>query len=473
MRSLVSRALLSGGALALGVWTGAARTALAAPDHQPSSEVAEPFEVGVREVAAGFTSPVAIVSAFDGSGRLFVVDQVGLVRILTAAGELLAEPFLDVRARIVPLNPFFDERGLLGLAFHPEYDVNGRFFVYYSAPLRAGAPAGFNCTATFAEYRVSADPNRADPTSERIFLQVDKPQSNHNGGTVAFGPDGMLYISLGDGGGANDVGLGHVEDWYADNGGGNGQDVQQNLLGNILRVDVDGAAPYSIPPSNPFSATAGCADGCDEIYAYGLRNPYRFSFDMATGDLLVGDAGQGLYEEVSLVTAGGNYGWNVKEGAHCFDAENNRVSPPECPDEVLSGVRAGDLLVDPVIEYRNANHPQGGLGVAVVGGFVYRGRNAPQLRGRYVFGDWSTSFGGPPNGTLFAATARNTFWRIHELKVANSPNGRLNHRVLGFGQDPDGEIYVGTTDNTGPSGVTGRVFQLVGPSGRARRARGR
>ncbi|HVR71581.1 MAG TPA: PQQ-dependent sugar dehydrogenase [Vicinamibacteria bacterium] len=465
MRSSVSQALFFAGALTVAAGAGAFRPALA--DHQPSSEIADPFEIGVKEVAAGLTSPVTIVSAFDGSGRLFVVDQVGLVRVLTPGGALLPEPFLDLRAKLVPLNPFFDERGLLGLAFHPDYHVNGRFFVYYSAPLRAGAPAGFNHSATFAEYRISADPDRGDPASERIFLQVDEPQSNHNGGTIAFGPDGFLYVSLGDGGGANDVGLGHVDDWYADNGGGNGQDVEQNLLGNILRLDVDAGSPYGIPPDNPFTATPGCADGCDEIYAYGFRNPYRFSFDMATGDLLVGDAGQGLYEEVSLVEKGGNYGWNVKEGAHCFDAENNRVSPPDCPDEVLSGVRAGDLLVDPVIEYRNANHPQGGLGVAVVGGAVYRGRILPQLRGRYVFGDWSTSFGGPPNGTLFAATPRKqTFWRIQELKIANRPNGRLNHRVLGFGQDPDGEVYVGTSDNIGPSGSTGRVFQLIRPSGR-------
>ena len=471
MRNTSCRALLAAGALTLAVWPDATRPAAA--DHQPSSELGDPFTVGLRQVAAGLTSPVAIVSAFDGSGRLFIVDQAGLVRVLTAAGALLAEPFLDVRAKLAPLNPFFDERGLLGLAFHPDYHLNGRFFVYYNAPLRPGAPAGYNNTATFAEYRVSADPNRADPASERIFLQLDDPQSNHNGGTLAFGPDRLLYLSVGDGGDATDVDLGHVEDWYADNGGGNGQDVQQNLFGNLLRLDVDGPAPYGIPPSNPFTATAGCSDGCDEIYAYGFRNPYRFSFDMATGRLLVGDAGQGLYEEVSLVENGGNYGWNVKEGAHCFDAENNRVSPPECPDEVLSGVRAGDVLVDPVIEYRNANHPSGGLGVAVVGGFVYHGRNLPQLRGRYVFGDWSTSFGGPPNGSLFAATPRkNTFWRIQELRIAGSPNGRLNHRVLGFGQDPDGEVYVGTTDNTGPSGVTGRVFQLVGPSGRVKRPRG-
>jgi glucose/arabinose dehydrogenase len=426
------------------------------------SEVADPFTVGLKVVAAGLTSPIAIVSAFDGTGRLFIVDQIGLVRILTSDGTLLPEPFLDVRAKLATLNPFFDERGLLGLAFHPQYASNGRFFVYYNAPRRL---ATHNNTATFSEFRVSADPNRANPASERIFLQLDDPQSNHNGGTLAFGRDGYLYMSIGDGGAANDCAFGHVEDWYADNCGGNGQDVQQNLFGNILRIDVNGPMPYGIPSDNPFTAMTGCEDGCDEIFAYGFRNPYRFSFDMETGDLMAGDAGQRLFEEVSLVTKGGNYGWNVREGTHCFDAENNSVSPPDCPDAVQFGVRAGDPLLDPVIEYRNGNNPAGGLGLAVVGGYFYHGDNLPQLRGRYVFGDWSRSFAAP-NGSLFAATRRKGgLWRMQELVIANSPNGRINHFVLGFGQDPTGEVYIGATERSGPREATGKVFQLIRPSG--------
>ena len=193
----------------------------------PSAAVAqaeEPPAVGLQTIAEGLTSPVTLTSPGDGSGRLFVVDQVGLIRVVMPDGTLRPEPFLDLRSRMVTLMPGFDERGLLGLAFHPQYASNGRFFVYYSAPLRAGGPAGFNHTSHISEFRVSADPNRADPASERILLQVDEPQFNHNAGTLLFGPDdGDLYISLGDGGGANDVGLGHVADWYADNGGGNGQ----------------------------------------------------------------------------------------------------------------------------------------------------------------------------------------------------------------------------------------------------------
>lgn len=414
--------------------------------------------VALELVAQGLTSPIALVEAPDRSGRLFVVDQAGVIRIITSGGSLVAEPFLDVRSRMVALRANFDERGLLGLAFHPRYSSNGRFYVYYSAPLRAGGPAGFDHTARISEFRVSADANRADLASERILLQVDKPQFNHNGGTLAFGPDdGYLYVSLGDGGGANDNNaLGHVTDWYEENGGGNGQDLTQNLLGSILRIDVDGGTPYGIPRSNPFVS----GPGLDEVYAYGFRNPYRFSFDMGgANDLLVGDAGQGLWEEVSRVERGGNYGWNVKEGTHCFDAENNRVSPATCPSvDPTTGIR----LSDPVIEYAHLSN--GGLGLVVVGGYVYRGDALRQLRGRYVFGDWSRGFA-QPDGTLFVAAPRATgLWPMQELRVSTSASGRLGHYLLGFGQDADGEVYVLTTNNAGPNGTTGRVYRLAPPA---------
>lgn len=431
------------------------------------SQVGDPFTIGIDLVADGFTSPVALIPVPDGTGRLFVVDQIGLLRILMPDGTVLADPFLDVRDKMVALNPGFDERGLLGLAFHPDYATNGRFFVYYSAPLRDGAPAGFNHTSHISEF-MAVDANMADPDSERILLQVDEPQFNHNAGTLAFGPaDGYLYISLGDGGGANDNQLGHVEDWYADNGGGNGQDITENLLGSILRIDVDSGDPYGIPADNPFTDVAGCSDGCDEIFAYGFRNPYRFSFDMGGSHaLLVGDAGQVLWEEVSLVEKGGNYGWNVKEGTHCFDAENPGVSPAECPDTVGAGhPQAGDPLIDPVIEYANGRQP-GGLGLVVVGGYVYRGDTLRQFSGRYIFGDWSTSFG-QPDGSLFVAKERKGgLWQIQELLIQGNPDGRLGHFVLGFGQDLAGEVYVLTSDMTGPSGNTGMVFKLTRPGNR-------
>jgi glucose/arabinose dehydrogenase len=445
-----------------------ATAAVAAASPARAQETDGPA-VGLRPVAEGFTAPVQLVSARDGSGRLFVVDQAGLIRIIRADGTLAPEPFLALQSKIVELMPEFDERGVLGLAFHPSYATNGRFFVYYSAPLRAGAPAGYDHTSHISEFRVSAsDPNRADPASERVLLQVDEPQFNHNAGTLVFGPDdGYLYISVGDGGGANDNELGHVEDWYAANEGGNGQDIQQNLLGDILRIDVDRGDPYGIPADNPFADTPGCADGCDETWAYGFRNPYRMSFDMGGSHaLFVGDAGQNLWEEVSIAVRGGNFGWNVKEGTHCFSTANPDESPPECPDAVGAGhPSAGDPLLDPVIEYPNHHQPDG-IGSAAIGGHVYRGTTLRQFRGDYIFGDWSREHEDAPDGSLFVAKPRKKgLWKMQELRVATSPTGRLGHWLLGFGQDPAGEIYVLATDEPGPTGTTGRVYRLVRPSG--------
>jgi hypothetical protein len=289
------------------------------------------------------------------------------------------------------------------------------------------------------------------------LLQVDQPQGNHNAGAVLFGPDGYLYVSLGDGGGANDVGLGHIEDWYEDNTGGNAQDVEQNLLGSILRLDVDSGSPYTIPEDNPFG---------DEQYAYEFRNPYRMSFDMGgRHELFVGDAGQGLWEEVSIVNLGGNYGWNVKEGTHCFDAENPSVVPPSCPNVVGPGhPDAGARLRDPVIEYANHNNPNPGrtpqFGRVVVGGYVYRGQDLPSLMGHYIFGDWNQAENGI-EGVILMATRSSGLWDIRELSIATSEDGDLNHYVLAFGQDMSGEIYVLVSDMTGPSGNTGKVYQLV------------
>lgn len=423
--------------------------------QQPEGDA---VSVSLQLMATGLTSPVFLTSALDNSGRLFIVDRIGQIRILMPDGTLRAQPFLDVRDRLVQLDANFDERGLLGLAFHPNYVENGRFFVYYSAPLRNGAPPGWNHTSRISEFRVSADPHRADIGSESIILQVDQPQANHNGGTLAFSPtDGYLYISLGDGGGANDTGLGHFEDWFPDNGGGNGQNITDTLLGSILRLDVNNGNPYTIPPDNPFVGTPAK----DEIYAYGFRNPYRFSFDKGgKHELLVGDVGQNLWEEVNLVVSGGNYGWNVREGTHCFDAENPNMPPDSCPD-----MAPGDIpLRDPVIEYANGNNSAGISGLAVVGGYIYRGSELPALSGRYVFGDWSRSFS-KPDGSLFVATPQETgLWPVQPILINGKANGRLGHFVLGFGQDRQGELYVLTTDNVGPTGNTGQVWKINGVS---------
>ncbi len=410
--------------------------------------------VGLLPVATGFAAPVALAAPSDGSGRLFIVDQVGTIRIVDRNGTLRDEPFLDIRDRMVDLNPNYDERGLLGMALHPNFTDNGRFFIYYSAPLREGAPPGWDHTSHLAEFSVSADdPNAADPGSERVLLQVDEPQSNHNGGQIAFGPGGYLYIPLGDGGGAGDTGLGHPPP-------GNGQNTS-TLLGSILRIDVDGGEPYTIPESNPF---ADGVAGRPEIFAYGFRNPFHISFDVGgQHDLFAGDAGQNRWEEVDLVRAGENYGWNIREGTHCFDPQNPGAAPSGCPDV---GSR-GEPLASPIIEYPNAGQP-GGIGHAVIGGYVYRGSSIPALTGRYIFGDWSAS-SGTGDGTLFSAApgetgSTTTLWSMSELSVADTGTGRVGAYILSFGQDAENELYVLTSRSAGPTGTTGTVYRLV-PTG--------
>ena len=423
--------------------------------------VMDEAEIGLETIADGLTSPLTLEQADDGTDRIFVVDQAGQVRIVDGNGTLLEEPFLDLSGQIVTLQDSFDERGLLGLALHPDFGENGLFYAYYSAPLRDGAPEAWDHTATISEFEVSTeDANIADPASERILLQVDEPQGNHNGGSLIYGPDDLLYVSLGDGGGADDDQEGHVSDWYDENDGGNAQNVAENLLGSILRIEVDADEPYLIPADNPFVDT----DGMDEIFAYGLRNPYRMSFDMG-GEygLLVGDAGQNRWEEISQVTLGDNLGWNVKEGTHCFSTVDPNQDAESCPDEVGSGhPDEGASLVNPVIEYQNAN-AEGGLGYVVVGGYVYRGTELPDFEGKYIFGDWSSS-SSEAGGLLFLATPQDEGrWPFQALSVVEREEGALHEYVLGFGQDNDGELYVLTTEMGGPTGSTGKVHRIVDP----------
>lgn len=408
-------------------------------------------------VADGMVSPVGLTEAPNDSGWLYVVDQVGQVWIINEDGERLEQPFLDVSDRMVSLNSNYDERGLLGLAFHPDYATNGRLFLYYTAPPRAGGPAegeSWNNTSRISEFTVSGtDPAMVNMGSERIILEVDQPQGNHEGGTIAFGPDGFLYISIGDGGNKNDIGAGHVEDWYDVNEGGNGQDIEANLLGDILRIDVDGAAPYAIPTDNPFVGQPGM----DEIYAYGFRNPFRFSFDMGgSNQLLAGDAGQGLYEEINLVESGGNYGWNVKEGTICFDASNNENILDSCPDVDIFG----NELLDPVIEIPNSSNPFGnGITVTIIGGYVYRGSDVPELNGRYIFGSFSSDF--EPKGEVFVATPSGAGpWGYETLDFASFTNN-IGNFVKGFGQDMNGEVYVTASEALGPTGNSGKIFKLA------------
>lgn len=406
-----------------------------------------PTTIGLELVAEGFTAPVDLDSPPDETGRLFVTDQIGVIYIITADGERLETPFLDIRDRVVELGERYDERGLLGLAFHPDFASNGRFFVYYSAPLQDGGPAEWNHTTHVSEF--SAEGDVADPASERILLMVDEPQGNHNGGDISFGPDGYMYIPLGDGGRANDEAVGHTE------GIGNAQD-RTNLLGNILRIDVDNGDPYGIPDDNPFAEDENVLP---EIWAWGFRNPWRATWDEETGRYFVADAGQNVWEEVSLVEGGQNYGWRVWEGAHCFSAAHPDHNPLNCDHEDGDG----NAYQMPIIEYSHQ------VGAVVVGGYVYRGSALDQgYNGMYFFADWSKGFG-TPDGTLFAALAppedaEPSMWDVYELTVTNNENGRLNAYVLAFGEDASGELYVLTSQDTGTVSNSGQVWKLVPPA---------
>jgi len=389
-------------------------------------------------IAEGFTSPVALLHSGDGTGRLFVVDQTGLIWILTK-GQRLEQPFLDLRARVVDLNSFYDERGLLGLAFHPRFPANGRFYVSYSASLRAGvSPQDWDHTTYISEFTVSVeDPDRADPASERVLLSIDKPGYNYEAGQLAFGPDGFLYIATGD----------SVHD-PATQAGKYAQDTS-SLLGKILRIDVDGTADtgqsYLIPTTNPFVS----GEGMPEIFAYGFRNPYRFSFDVsrpAEPRLFVADVGQAEMEEVDLVEAGGNYGWPVREGTTCFNSQNWSQPLQTCSMNGLS---------EPILAYAH----EGDLS-AIIGGMVYQGNAIPELRDGYVFGDW-----GRGDGHLFLARPPSIgtgLWKITEIQLEGSKGQAKFGQLLGIGQDGERELYLLTKDpGIGVSGTSGLIYKSI------------
>ncbi len=408
--------------------------------------------VGLQLVADGFVAPVGMAVPEDDTDRLFILEQQGQI-IIIENGQRLPTPFLDLSAAMVDIGidlgngVIFDERGLIGLAFHPDYASNGRFFVFYTVPKDDTDPAEFDSQNLLSEFQVSAaDPNVADPASERILLEINKPQFNHNGGQLAFGPDGYLYVGVGDGGNADDVGAGHNPDI------GNGQDTT-TLLGKILRIDPDSGDPYDIPPDNPF---LGDPDALPEIFAFGLRNPWRFSF-APDGRLFVADVGQNLFEEVNIVTSGGNYGWRIREGASCFDVDDpNNVPADQCADTGADG----NPLIAPILEYPHSAAAQP-FGISVTGGYVYTGNAVPCLRGEYVFGDWSTNFGSPDGSIYAAREAPNGTWSMRELAIAGQPDGRINRFITSFGVDTDGELYVLTSQNLGPTGSTGAVFRLI------------
>jgi glucose/arabinose dehydrogenase len=430
------------------------------------------IKIALQPVLSGLVSPVAAAVAPGDPNHLYVADQVGQVWRLSIRGDPHHLPrhratlFLDVSTRLVPLGlpPLnYDERGLLGLAFHPDFQTNARFYTFTSQPV--DGPADFStlppgvapdCQSVITEWRVRhpGDPNSpVDPASARELVRIDKPQFNHNGGALVFGPDRLLYVSLGDGGNADDEGPGHAPE-------GNGQNLAPgNVLGKILRIDPLGHnsanGKYGIPASNPLVGK----EGADEIFAYGFRNPFRMSFDQS-GRLWVGDVGQNDIEEVDIVVSGGNYGWRIKEGTFLFDPNG-----PNGPDDVGKGFVYANSpgsppeLFDPLAEYDHSDGP--GLPetrVAVIGGFVYRGNDVEPLRGHYVFGDYSAEIGEAAAGHLFTLGPVN---QVQELVATN--RDPLDVAVLGFGQDAEGELYLLANGTGTLNGETGVVLKIVAP----------
>ena len=373
------------------------------PTSPPSSATFE-----LVPVASGFASPEDLQQPNDGSGRLFVVEQSGRIQIIDSTGAREASPFLDVTGRSGFVSG--GETGLLGLAFHPVYSQNGKFYVNYTRN-HSG-----QLQTVIAEFTASpSNANFSDPNSENILLTVDQPASNHKGGGLAFGKDGFLYIGLGDGGGEGDPNC-------------NGQNIN-TLLGKILRIDVDSTHTsglnYAIPPDNPFLGQNARA----EIWLYGLRNPFRFSFDSANGNLWIGDVGQDSFEEVDMLTpsqGGANMGWNIREGAHAFTS---------------SCTQTGSTLTDPIFDY---DHSQGD--VTVIGGFVYHGTKMPALAGEYVFGDFSS-------GRVWSLSGSGTsLTRANLLTVGQGD-------LAAFGEDQAGELYVVRYS----SGTIERFHQVAQP----------
>ena len=411
-----------------------------------SAAVAQ-VNIKLEAYATGLNSPLAMIQP-AGDDRKFVIEQTGRIKIINADGQVQWPPFLDIRNKLVQQMSDFDERGLLALAFHPDFQNNGKFYVAYSGVLNFQTDLGkmlwWDHTNVVEEYTVFADdPDVANPDSGRIISRIDWPQFNHNGHWIGFGPDdGFLYISTGDGGYANDWGIGHnVTE-------GNGQDMA-SVNGKILRVDVDNVSPglnYAIPADNPF---VGNEDVRGEIYASGLRNPWRCSFDMGDGRLFCGDVGQNSFEEIDIIEKGGNYGWRIKEGSNCFDFINPNGHPDACED-------AG--LIDPIIEYNNCGaKPEGCLGVSITGGYVYRGSNS-DWDGKYIFGDWSRGFAAM-DGQIFFATESGGEWSL-EAAVVTNMEGNTPY-ILAFAQDADGEVYALTSITTGPNGSLDTIYKIV------------
>jgi glucose/arabinose dehydrogenase len=364
--------------------------------------------VNGRLIADSLHSPTAIV--FPGNGDIWVSEQTGQLRAIKN-GKLTTIPLLDLTSKMIKVNRGYEERGLLGLALHPQFKINHKFYVFYSAP----SAEKKDHRGVVAEYKLQPNRNIIDPNSGRIILSIEHPDGNHNGGCLQFGPDGYLYISFGDGGGQHDK---HGEI-------GNGQKLD-TWLGKILRVDINTKTGYVVPKNNPFIGKKGTSP---EIWAYGFRNPYRISFDKKSGQLFAGDVGQDNWEEVDIVEKGANYGWRIVEGTHCHNPEKG------CD---IKGITM------PIDEYSHK------IGISVIGGYIYNGPQVTVLNNKYVFADWS--------GPFFYLQNTSEGWKRGQLVIQNIPT---YEKVLGFGEDNAGEIYVLLNADTGPENKKGSVYKII------------
>ncbi len=351
--------------------------------------------------------------AFPGNGVMWVTQQNGEI-LEIKNGKVSSVPILDLRSKMIKINNGYEERGLLGITLHPEFKTNKKFYVFYSRPSTMKS----NHTEVVAEY-VLPDDGPVDPNTGRIILTVEEPDGNHNGGCLKFGPEGYLYISLGDGGGQHDQ-HGTI---------GNGQNLN-TWLGKILRIDVNVGDTYKVPADNPF---VGKANVKPEIWAYGFRNPYRFSFDKASKQLFAGEVGQDLWEEIDIVKKGANYGWRIVEGTHCHNVDN--VPDNTCD---IHGITM------PIDEYSHK------VGISVMGGYVYNGKQLSGLKGKYVFADWT--------GPVFYLQKSGDKWQRGKITLQNIPE---NLKITGINEDENGELYILTNPDTGPGNNKCGIYKIV------------
>lgn len=410
-----------------------------------------------RLIVESLVAPIDLVTIPDDSGRRLILDQAGLVYVLNADNALNETPFLDITDRLLPVREDFEERGLLGMAIHPEFRTNGRFFVTYTAPLSVDAPKNWSHTRIVSEFTIDGEtPDQLDKDSERILIKQNWPSRKHNGGALAFGPDGYLYIGFGDGGGIHGIGPETLNDAYNVpknrlSWDSTAQDLQ-SLFGKILRIDVDHGYPgYAIPENNPLVNSLGK----DEIFAWGFRNPYRLSFDSdGSNSFYITAVAETLWEAVYQVKEPGNYGWPVLEGTHCFERTRPLDPPVSCENDV------DKPMYDPVVEYPNMSvHREGstveltGMGTAVVGAVMLRGAGFGDLADHLLIADWSSDFRNPSGQLFIAKENSGKLWTMNKIS-------QLETRIVALIRDTDQRIYVMTNENYGPYGNTGKVYLL-------------